>query len=336
MLQPLAKAAAFYRGIPMLKNKIPKRRLAALAAVGPALLSALKALFALQGKRFLTLVVAAFQLWGAALFELPVRPYLDEIDMSQFVLTFEDEFDHGFDETVWQGHYVYGDSDTQKRDTAYWNREQVSFTEDGCLLITVAYKEDGPAGANYYAYGMETNPNKNYNGRHTGFEQLYGYFEVRCILPKGAGLNPAFWLLTDGMWTDDTDGGVSGAEVDVLETGTDFNQKSKYYESILQTVHVDAYGDAHRQEIQGWFYADDPYNKFNTYGVAWNEDEYIFYVNGVETARTDFGGVCRVPLYLILSVGVNEKVAQNEYLPSSFVVDYVRAYQYRDLLAAKD
>ena len=320
----------------MLPDKIPKRRLAALSSLGGALLAAMKALFALQGKRFLALLVAFFQLWGAALFDLPVKPYKDEIDLSQFVLTFEDEFDSGFDDTVWQGHYVYGDDDTQIRDTAFWNRGQVSFTDDGCLKITVDYKEDGPAGAGYYSYGMETNPNQTYNGRHTGYEQLYGYFEVRCILPKGAGLNPAFWLLTDGMWADDSDGGISGAEVDILETGTDFDQKSKYYESILQTIHVDAYGDAHRQEIQGWFYADDPYNQFNTYGVAWNEDEYVFYVNGVETARTDFGDVCRVPLYLILSVGVNEKVAENEYLPSAFVVDYVRAYQYRDLLPEKD
>ncbi|MBQ4207870.1 MAG: hypothetical protein II621_06160, partial [Clostridia bacterium] len=93
----------------MLKNQIPKRRLASLTAIGPALLMALRALFALQGKRFLALLVAVFQLWGAALFDTPVKPYKDEIDMSQFVLTFEDEFDRGFDDTVWQGHYVYGD-----------------------------------------------------------------------------------------------------------------------------------------------------------------------------------------------------------------------------------
>ena len=132
------------------------------------------------------------------------------------------------------------------------------------------------------------------------------------------------------MWDDDTDGGVSGCEIDVLEAPTDYDEKDRYFGSIYQTVHVDAYGDAHKQEIQGWFYADDPYNKFNTYGVEWNEKEYIFYVNGVETARTSFGGVCQVPLYLILSVGVNDSVEKNTLLPSSFIVDYVRAYQYKD------
>ena len=49
----------------------------------------------------------------------------------------------------------------------------------------------------------------------------------------------------------------------------------------------------------------------------------------VETARIDFGGVCRVPLYLIISVGVDENIARNNDLPASMIVDYVRAYQYK-------
>ena len=191
------------------------------------------------------------------------------------------------------------------------------------------YKENGPKGPAYYSYGMETNPNKNYSGDHTGYEQLYGYFEIRCILPKGAGINPAFWLLTDGMWADDTDGGVSGAEVDVFETNTKYDKNNKDFGSVYHTIHVDAYGDAHKSENQGSYYANDPYDTFNTYGVEWNKDGYIFYVNGIETARTSFGGVCRVPLYLIISVGVDEKVAGNDFLPSSLIVDYVRCYQYK-------
>ena len=305
-----------------------KRQMASFAGIGTVLSAVFKALFGGDFKRVAALFTVLGQLFGAAVADRPVTPYKDSIDMSRFTLVWSDEFDHGFDTSIWQGHYVYGENDTQLRDTAWWNRSQVSFTEDGCLKLTVAYKENGPKGAGYYSYGMETNPNKNYSGDHTGYEQLYGYFEIRCILPEGAGLNPAFWLLTDGMWADDTDGGVSGAEIDVFETPTDYDQNGKYYGSVYHTVHVDAYGDAHKKEIQGWFYANDPYHTFNTYGVEWNENEYIFYVNGVETARTSFGGVCRVPLYLIISIGVEENVAQNAYLPASMLVDYVRCYQY--------
>ena len=313
-----------------MRSVFSKSQLGALAGIMFVLKAIVSAIGAMDLKKAGALVTVLGQLFGAFAGNHPVTPYKDSIDMSKFELVFSDEFDHGFDDTVWQGHYVYGDNDTQKRDTAWWNRDQVSFTEDGCLKLTVEYKEDGPAGPNYYSYGMETNPNKNYNGRHTGYEQLYGYFEIRCILPKGQGLNPAFWLLTDGMWEDDTDGGVSGAEVDVFETDTDNQPGDRDYGSVYHTIHVDAYGDAHHSEWQGAFYADDPYNQFNTYGVEWNEEGYIFYVNGVETARTDFGGVCRVPLYLIISVGVDENVKQNGDLPASLIVDYVRAYQYKN------
>ena len=306
-----------------------KAQTAALAAIPAVLKIIFTAVGNMDMKKAAAMITILGQLFGAFIAKTPVTPYGDTIDMSKFQLVFKDEFDHGFDDAVWQGHYVYGDNDTQKRDTAYWNRDQVSFTDDGCLKLTVEFKEDGPAGANYYSYGMETNPNKNYNGRHTGYEQLYGYFEIRCILPKGQGINPAFWLLTDGMWADDTDGGVTGAEVDVFETNTDYTPGDKMYGSVYHTIHVDAYGDAHKAERQGHYYADDPYEKFNTYGVEWNEDGYIFYINGVETARTDFGGVCQVPLYLIISIGVDENIANNGNLPASMIVDYVRAYQYK-------
>lgn len=305
------------------------RQLAALNGIPEVMKGFFTSLFSFDFKRVAALFVAFFQLVGAVIFDTPVTPYKDSIDISRFDLVWADEFDNGFDTEIWQGHYVYGENDTQLRDTAWWNREQVSFTDDGCLKINVEYKENGPKGAGYYSYGMETNPNKNNSGNHKGYEQLYGYFEIRCILPKGAGLNPAFWLLSDGMWDNDTDGGITGAEVDVFETNTDFNKFSPDFESVYHTIHVDSYEEAHRSEKQGSFYANDPYNQFNTYGVEWNKDEYIFYINGIETARTDFGGVCQVPLYLIISVGVNEQVYENEYLPASMVVDYVRCYQYK-------
>lgn len=305
------------------------RQITAFNELLPVLEKIIAAITGFDFKKATALFVTLCQLLGSFLFDTPVTPYKDSIDMSRFELKWEDEFENGFDTTMWQGHYVYGNDDTQPRDTAYWNRDQVSFTDDGCMKITVEYKEDGPAGPNYYSYGMETNPNKNYAGDHVGYEQLYGYFEIRCILPKGEGINPAFWLLTDGMWADDTDGGVTGAEVDVLETNTLYDPDDSTFNSVYHTIHVDSYEENHKGEIAGLYYANNPYDEFNTYGVEWNSEEYIFYVNGVETARTSFGGVCQVPLYLIISVGVDVNIARNEHLPASMVVDYVRCYQYK-------
>ena len=313
----------------LLSSLFATRQIVAFYALSDIPAMMFKALTEFDFKRICALIVAVFQLFGAFILDTPITPYKESIDMSRFDLVWADEFDNGFDTTRWQGHYVYGANDTQVRDTAMWNREQVSFTEDGYMKITAEYKENGPKGAGYYSYGMETNPNKQYDAGYEGYEQLYGYFEIRCILPKGAGFNPAFWLLCDGMFDDNTDGGITGAEVDVLETKTDYDPDSVEFGTVIHTIHVDSYDENHRWENQGLFYADDPYNKFNTYGVEWNENGYIFYINGVETARTSFGGVCQVPLYLIISLGVDEKVYDNEYLPASMIVDYVRCYQYK-------
>ncbi|MBQ7547831.1 MAG: family 16 glycosylhydrolase, partial [Clostridia bacterium] len=230
-----------------MRTLFAKRQITALREIPQVIAHALKSFFTLRWRESTALLMIVVQLVGMAFFGTPVTPHKDRIDMSRFALVWSDEFDHGFDTTKWQGHYVYGADDTQRRDTAYWNRSQVGFTGDGCLKLTVEYK-DGPAGEQYYSYGMETNPNKHYAREYEGYEQLYGYFETRCILPKGSGINPAFWMLTDGMWDDDTDGGVSGCELDIFETSTKYDPRGALYGSVYHTIHVDSYEQAHRSE----------------------------------------------------------------------------------------
>lgn len=299
-------------------------------------------LLMLRGKlsKLLLSFILIFQLFFSVMFDTPVKPSGPRIDMNKFELVWSDEFnDHVFDKTHWSGHYCWGDDGTWPRDTAYWNRGQVSF-KDGNLIISASYLENGPKGPKgpdgpaYYSYGMDTNPYTDGPGK-PGYEQLYGYFEIRCILPKGLGLNPAFWLMSDGMF-DTGDGtnisGKGGAEIDVFETKTSKKELLTRYNSVYHTIHIGAYEEYHRSEMQGHFFADKPHEKYNTYGFEWNKDCYIFYINGVETARTDFGGVCQVPLYLILSLGVDENIKENKGLPAEFIIDYVRAYQYKELL----
>ncbi|MEK6795146.1 MAG: family 16 glycosylhydrolase [Spirochaetota bacterium] len=69
---------------------------------------------------------------------------------------------------------------------------------------------------------------------------------------------------------------------------------------------------------------------FHTYSVWWTPTEYIFYTDNVETWRTNAGGICQVPLYIILS----DEVMKNGWcgdiekavLPDTMFIDYVRVY----------
>jgi len=280
----------------------------------------------------ITKVIAFFavfaQLFGALFFDTPT--YADGRDLmldERFELVWSDEFDGGaLDKNIWSGHYIW-DAKGYQRDTSWWDMDHVR-VEDGKLIITADKREGGPSSTGYYASGIDTHPGSGQYYGGEGYEQAYGYFEVSCILPKGAGLNPAFWLLGEGMFTDVTTG-KTGCEIDVFETRTNQNKEKKWVGSVYNTIHYGSYDQYHKSEMQGHFYADNPYEEFNTYGLEWSESEYIWYINGVESARTSFGGVCEVPLYLILSICVDDYVFGNKDLPSEFIVDYVRAYQYR-------
>lgn len=316
-----------------MKSIFIKRQLDAFGRMGEFFLSLPKLLASGNIIKLFAAMLVFAQLAVSIAFDTPTTPGGEKLDMSKFSLTWSDEFNEGtFNKTYWSGSWCWGDNGISTNEGGFWHRSQVSF-RDGNMIISASYREDGPAGPGYYGYGMDTKPGSDGPSK-TGFEQLFGYFEIRCILPKGKGLNPAFWFICDGMFNTDpniglTDGGITGAEIDVFETKYDVDKFSLYQNSVYHTVHVDNYQEYHRSEMQGHFYARNPYEEFNTYGFEWNSDGYIFYINGVETARTDFGGVCRVPLYPIISLGMAKNLTDNEYLPAEFIVDYFRAYQYR-------
>lgn len=260
---------------------------------------------------------------------IPCYPMGEEVDMDKFELTFSDEFEGELDRSVWSGHYQYGNK-TESRKGSYWN-QYLAETKDGNLVIPVVYLEEGMGGegAGWYTAGVDTDSDS-----PNGFSQKFGYFECRCILPEGADVWSAFWLMNDGVYEVDGSG-RDGTEIDIFE--------SDGYEEILNrnissNLHFDGYGDDHQKlGAKRFLIKNNPYEEYNTYGLEWNEDEYIFYINGVETFRTSYGGVSQNPEYLILSVemrGENGIPSERENAPgeeAQFVVDYVRVYQYKDM-----
>lgn len=259
--------------------------------------------------------------------DIPCYPMGQKVDMDKFVLTFEDDFEGELDRSVWSGHYQYGNT-TEARKGSYWN-QNLAETKDGNLVIPVVYLEDGMGGegAGWYTAGIDTD-----SDAPNGFSQKYGYFECRCILPKGADIWSAFWLMNDGVFNADGNG-RDGTEIDIFESDCygDFLENS-----VTSNLHFDGYDDAHQKHgATKFLLKNNPYEEFNTYGLEWNEDEYIFYINGVETFRTDYGGVSQNEEYLILSVemkGDNGIPSERENIPAEgaeFIVDYVKVYQYK-------
>jgi hypothetical protein len=252
------------------------------------------------------------------LFRRPWLPKGGALDLTGYTLVFEDQFEGGaLNDKLWLPH---GEG---QRKGGYWDKAQAG-AGDGKLVIRTQYKDDGLYGAGYYSWGAMTKG---------AFERACGYFEARCILPAAQGLWAAFWLTGD-----DVKRGVPGTratEVDVMESPL----WKRGGGLVTQNLHYNGYELGTRYRNAAVAKADRPYERFNTYGLLWTPEEYVFYVNGIETSRSRFGGVCKEPLYMLLSVevdgvggvpsaGWSGDITKNRdgALPADFVVDYVRVY----------
>lgn len=222
----------------------------------------------------------------------------------------------------------------------YWHKDMISVSDDN-LHIAVKYVDEEQAaryGGDYkagwytaYVTTRLSNPADETNPD----DFLYGYFETRCILPGGAGLWSAFWMMNKGVYQAGDDG-RDGTEIDVFESLSTENAPYKNYNLVSSNLHWDGYGADHVGYHVGDFYTrNDPYHEYNTYGVKWTPNEYVFYINGHETARTSRGGVSQNPEFLLLSIEIagNNGVASGKGDITKntdgmeFIVDYVRVYQ---------
>jgi beta-glucanase (GH16 family) len=195
--------------------------------------------------------------------------------------------------------------------------------ENGNMVMTGEYLPNGNYGEDWYT-GM------------IKLKERYckGYFEIRCIVNSDPGYWSAFWIQADSPYTASVSkGGIGGAEIDIFESMSLENKIGK--NSIAQTIHcagVDGVQEGFQSERLGDFYGKNIYEEYNTYGLEWTDDEYIFYINGVETRRSSFGnGVSEVPEDVIVSLEIpdEEKLAElnKDTYKTEFIVDYVRIFQ---------
>lgn len=229
------------------------------------------------------------------------------IDGDKYTLTFCDEFDgKELDDTKWER---CPEQHRQDMDD-YWDDSMSYLDGDGHLIIGVDHDS-----WRYISGGVRSKDR---------FEQAYGYYEIRTTLNNIPGYWTAFWLFNDCVG-DETEGGRNGTEIDIYE--------SPFYSTKIQhTLNWDGYGDKHRSD--GKVVNVDVYDgKYHTFGLLWTDKEYVFYIDGRETWRTDAakaGGTCEEPLYIKITAETGSWTGYQPMvtkLPDTISVDYVRVYQ---------
>ena len=270
----------------------------------------------LAPKRILASLMVIVELFISAIFKTPQPAMGQQLDLSNYELVIEDEFEGDeLNLDIWE-HRAEG-----ARRSGF-NAASQAKVKNGNLYLTGEYLENGAYGEGWYAgmIALKEHPCK-------------GYFEIRCICSDSDDFWSAFWIQADHPYDHYlSDGGIGGAELDIFEAMSADAKLKSNREAVTSTIHCNGVDDdienIDSRQV-GTFKVKDLYTKYNTFGLEWTDDEYIFYINGVESARSSFGkGVSQVPEQVILSLEIpSGGIQQDKDYKKEFIVDYVRIYK---------
>ena len=227
-------------------------------------------------------------------------------DKPGWKLTFQDEFDgNALNIQKWNPNDPWGRERNNELQAYVTNAFEV---KDGILLIRAEKREafyDGKRRA--FTSGMMATYRK--------FSQEYGRFEIRCRVPKGKGLWPAFWLLPEPLaWPP---------EIDVLEIlGHEPNK-------VYMTHHFRDEQKAHKSDGGEWA-GPDFSKEFHEFAVEWSPEKIVWFVDGVERFRST-KSIPHGKMYMLVNLAVGgdwpKAPDENTKFPCAMEVDYVRVYQ---------
>ena len=263
-------------------------------------------------------------------------------------LVWSDEFDGDkLDESKWNFRRYF------------WGKKSPTFTDEGVeidgesnLHIKLVKKGEDFYSAHLQTGSLTYDMPKDSDGfwpfgefQPAKFMHKFGYYEIRCRLPKNPGWHAAFWLQAPGIGSS-PDPRACGVETDIMEN---YAQHTKglmlcgngYGGYGKNSVWPGHFRFPYEETEDGWHY----------YGVDWSRDGYVFYADGKKIGRQ---GPPEVPVseveqFILVSTechGYHRNFGENcgldgsgdvwagrpveelkkAVLPDEFVVDHVRVF----------
>ncbi len=237
---------------------------------------------------------------------------------------FGDEFTGtSLDATKWNTAYQWGSDLVINEEEQYYVDSLVDpdfgfdpFSFDGDALIITATETPAElsnrANGQSYLSGAITSATK--------FTTTYGYIEMRAKMPEGFGLWSGFWML--GADFVDLKPQLFIAEHDGGKPNSVFHNYNYH----------DAEGNL-RSPGQWEVSTENATTEFHTYGVRWEEQLLVFYIDGMPKYRIEGENVASQAMYLIANLAVGGvwpgSPQSSTQFPTELHIDYIRAYSKR-------
>lgn len=265
-----------------------------------------------------------------------------------WTLAWQDEFDgNSLDESKWNfREYFWG------KKSPTFSREGVSVDGNSNLVIALVKKGDDFYSGHLQTGSLTYDIPKDTTGvwpfgkfEKAKFMHKFGYYEIRCRLPKNPGWHAAFWLQAPGVGSH-PDAKYCGVETDIMENYRQHTEGLMLCGNGFGGYGKDAVWPGHFrfpfvETPDGWHY----------YGVDWNKDGYTFYADGKKIGwqGPPQVAVSHVEQFILVSTechGYNRNFGDNcgddghgdmwrgkpvdelkkAVLPDAFIVDHVRVF----------
>ena len=271
-----------------------------------------------------------------------------------WTLTFNDDFDgvHLKDRN-WYQSYRAGRKDWFRRmgiASRFDDPDANYVIENGILKLRI--DRDVPLRAEPKAAAVSSIQTSDYRvGKTTNdiqrldkFAQKYGWWEIRCRMPKGDGLHAAFWLTHADplsqeytldnrrrgfLYPQGTRGKDSTVEIDIFEALGRYERQLDLTVLFPNNCHGEGHFFNHGELPFDWS------KHFHTYALEWEEGQLTWYIDGQKYWRYR-GPTPQKEMMILLGMyqlGANPKFAgwlkptpDNLPYPLDFEIDYVRVY----------
>ncbi|MFE2557987.1 family 16 glycosylhydrolase [Streptomyces sp. NPDC059352] len=232
-------------------------------------------------------------------------------------IVLDEDFDGTeLDDRTWTTCYDWnkdGCTNSGNDELQWYLPEQVS-VRDGELTLTAERRETEGSDDRTYPWtsGMIS------TGRDDWYDEprrtfTYGYFEAAIRIPSEAGMFPAFWMMPASKFTP--------PEIDIMEFLDTTQQVSMY-------VHWnEPDGDEERQK--GTYGPVDFPARFHVFGLLWEPDKLVWYVDNVERLRvTETERIPDEPMEVLLNLAVGVPKEPPDTVDTARMrVDWVRVWQ---------